>query len=106
MAQSKLARITPLHIEQLIQARAKKVTAKTLLNELGLMQSIFSLALENDLIARSPVRPKHKPKVIHSEKPIWTSEQVRQILTSLPEQHRALFTCGALTGLRSESCWH
>lgn len=48
-------------------------SAKTLLNEVGLLQSIFSLAVENDLLDRSPVRSKHKPKVVRSEKPIWTS---------------------------------
>lgn len=100
LGQLHLAQITPLHIEQLIQQRCKKVSTKTLLNELGLLQSIFSLAVENDLIARSPVRSKHKPKLLHSEKPIWTPDQVRSILAALPAQYRALFTCGALTGLR------
>src|SRR5579859_1543209 len=100
IGQLQLAQITPLHIEQLVKTRTKKVSAKTLLNDLGLLQSIFSLAVENDLIARSPVRSKHKPKVIHSEKPMWTPDQVRNILAGLPQQHRALFTCGALTGLR------
>ncbi len=100
LGQLRLAQITPLHIEQLIQQRSKKVSAKTLLNELGLLQSIFSLAVENDLMDRSPVRSKHKPKSTHSEKPIWSSEQVRNILAALPTQYRPLFTCAALTGLR------
>jgi hypothetical protein len=66
LGQLQLARVTPLHIEQAVQARNKKVGAKTLLNELGLLQSIFSLAVENDLVDRSPVRSKHKPKVTHT----------------------------------------
>ena len=40
-----LAKVTPLHIEQLLQERSKKVSAKTMLNELGLLQSIFSIFL-------------------------------------------------------------
>jgi integrase len=95
-----LAKVIPLHIEHLLQERSKKVSAKTMLNELGLLQSIFSLAVENDLIDRSPVRSKHKPKVVRTEKPIWSPEQVRQILAELPGQHRLLFTCGACTGVR------
>src|SRR5205823_8639468 len=34
-------------------------------------------------------------------KPIWSPEQVRQILAELPGQHRVLFTCGACTGVRA-----
>ncbi|HEV3039710.1 MAG TPA: hypothetical protein VHA33_18220, partial [Candidatus Angelobacter sp.] len=41
-----LAKVIPLHIEHLLQERSKKVSAKTMLNELGLLQSIFSLAVE------------------------------------------------------------
>lgn len=100
LGQLQLMHVTPLHIEQVVQERSRKVCPKTLLNEIGLLQSIFSLAVENDLLTRSPVRSKHKPKVVHTEKPIWTAEQVKNILAALPEQHRALFTCGACTGLR------
>jgi len=48
--------------------RSKKVSTKTMLNELGLLQSIFSLAVENDLIERSPVRSKHKTKSCSNRK--------------------------------------
>ena len=100
LGQLRLSQVVPLHIEQLVHERSKKVSAKTVLNELGLLQGIFSLAVENDLISRSPVRSKHKPKVVRTEKPTWTSEQIRSILAGLPEQHRALFTCVSFTGLR------
>ena len=56
LGQLLLAQVTPLHIEHVLQNRTQKVTAKTLLNEIGLLQSIFSLAVENDLLDRSPVR--------------------------------------------------
>jgi integrase len=100
LGQLKLAHVTPLHIEQVLQDRIQKVTAKTLLNEIGLLQSIFTLAVENDLLDRSPVRSKHKPKIARSEKPIWTPEQVKLILLALPENYRPLFTCAACTGVR------
>jgi integrase len=101
LGQMHLAQVTPLHIEEVLQKRAQKVSAKTLLNEVGLLQSIFSLAVDNDLLDRSPVRSKHKPKVARSEKPIWSPSQVTQILAALPEQYRTLFTCAACTGLRA-----
>lgn len=69
-------------------------------NLLGLLQSIFALAVDNDLLARSPVRNKHKPTVQRREKPIWTPEQIKRIVGAISEEHRALFDCAALTGAR------
>lgn len=94
-------RVSFNHIEGVLHQRAQKVSAKTLLNEIGLLQSIFSLAVDNDLLDRSPVRSRHKPKTARSEKPIWSPTQVKQILAALPEPYRTLFTCAACTGLRA-----
>jgi integrase len=38
--------------------------------------------------------------ISREEKPVWSAEQVRQILVAVPEQFRVLFTTVALTGLR------
>jgi len=55
-----------LNIEQVVQVRNKKISAKTLQNEIGLLQSIFGLAGENDLLGPSSVRSKHT-RVVHPE---------------------------------------
>jgi integrase len=100
----KLVNISPLHIENFVGAKMDRKSGlhpKTVLNLLRLIQSIFSVAVDNDLIARSPVRKKHKPVVPKSEKPAWTPEQVRAILDEIPFSYRAVFICVALTGLRA-----
>ena len=100
----KLANISPLHIENFVGAkmdRKSRLHPKTVLNLLRLIQGIFSVAVDNDLIARSPVRKKHAPYVPKSEKSAWTPEQVRAILDEVPSRHRAVFVCVALTGLRA-----
>lgn len=100
----KLVNISPLHIENFINAKMGPKSGlhpKTVLNLLRLIQGIFSVAVDNDLIARSPVRKKHKPVVPKSEKPAWTPEQVRTILEEIPSRYRAVFICVALTGLRA-----
>jgi integrase len=66
----------------------------------GLLQGIFSLAEDNDLILRSPVRNKHKPSVRRCEKPTWTPNQVRLIVDAVPRSYRALLAAAALTGAR------
>jgi integrase len=99
-----LINVSPMHIENFVRAKMDTKSGlhpKTVLNLLRLIQGIFSVAVDNDLIARSPVRDKHKPVVPKSEKPAWTPEQVRTILDEIPSRYRPVFICVALTGLRA-----
>jgi integrase len=93
--------VSPLHIESLLQSSLKRGSSpKTVRNLVGLLQGIFSLAVDNDLITRSPVRDRHKPRVTRSEKPVWSPEQLKLIVDSVPKHHRSLFQCAMLTGAR------
>ena len=100
----KLVNMSPLHIENFVRAKMERKSGlhpKTVLNLLRLIQGVLSVATDNDLLARSPVRKKHKPVVPKSEKPAWTPEQVRAILDEIPSKYRAVFVCVALTGVRA-----
>jgi integrase len=100
----KLADVAPLHIENFMKSKLNsktKLSPKTVVNLLRLVQGIFSVAVDNDLIVRSPVRRKHKPHVPQSEKMAWTPEQVRAIVDEISQNYRPLFVCLALTGLRA-----
>jgi len=104
LGELKLTEITPLHIESFVRVKSaanSKLHPKTVLNMLRLVQGIFSVAVDNDLLERSPVRRKHRPAVPRSEKTAWTPEQVRAILDEIPLEHRPVFVCLALTGLRA-----
>jgi integrase len=93
--------MVPLHIERFSQAKLESgLSAKTVRNLLLVLQGILSVAVDNDLIARSPIRNRHKPTVERCEKPIWSPAQVRNILSAAPEGKRAFFACVALTGTR------
>jgi integrase len=101
LGEMRLVDLAPLHIEDLLHAKAKDgLGPKTVRNVLVLLQGILALAVDNDLIERSPVRNRHKPVVLRQEKPVWTSEQVRTILENAPAEYRAFFTAAALTGAR------
>ena len=64
----------PAAHEKLLRSRLEGGSSpKTVRNLVGLLQSIFSLAVDNDLIPKSPVRNRHKPRVTRLEKPVWTS---------------------------------
>ena len=93
--------IVPLHVEEFSQVKvASGLSGKTVRNLLLTLQSVLSLAMDNDLIARLPIRKRHKPTVEKREKPIWSPIEVRMILHGAPENLRALFVCVALTGTR------
>jgi hypothetical protein len=84
-----LREVTPLHIEDIVCAKTETgASPKSVRNLLGLVHGVFALAVDNDLIPRSPVRQKHKPKIRTAKKPIWTKEQMRAILDTAPHEHR------------------
>lgn len=93
--------IVPLHVERFVQTKlASGLASKTVRNLLLVLQAILSLAVDNDLIARSPIRKRHKPTVDRCEKPIWSPAQLLNILSAAPAELRAFFDCVALTGTR------
>jgi hypothetical protein len=68
--------IVPLHVERFVQTKlASGLSGKTVRNLLLVLQAILSLAVDNDLIVRSPIRKRHKPTVDRHEKPIWSPAQ-------------------------------
>jgi len=97
----RLTDIAPLHIEQFSQAKLDSgLSGKTVRNLLLVLQGIFSLAADNDLIPKSPIRKRHKPVYERREKPVWTPENVFAIIEAAPISHRTFFCCAGLTGAR------
>jgi len=59
----RLADVSPIHIEQLLGEKGvARLSPKSVRNVVNLVQGIFALALDNDLIARSPVRQRCNPQ--------------------------------------------
>jgi integrase len=93
--------VAPLHVEQFTQAKLQAgLSAKTVRNLLLVLQGICSLAVDNDLIVKSPIRKSHKPVCRRREKPVWAPKQVLAIIQAAPQAYRAFFCCAGLTGPR------
>lgn len=93
--------VAPLHIEQFSQDKANGgLSPKSVRNLLLVLQGAFSLAVDNDLVPKSPIRKRHKPAYTRREKPVWTPEFVLSIVQAAPISYRAFFSCAALTGAR------
>lgn len=66
-----------------------------------LLNSIFGLATDYDLIPVSPVRRKlHRPIVENRAKVSLSSRDLRKVIEAIKPAYQALFICLALTGLR------
>src|SRR6185436_10753785 len=88
-----LVQVAPMHIEELLRLKMTSgKSPKTVRNMVVLLQGIFSLAEENDLISKSPVRRKHKPTAAREDKPVWTAEQIRKTIDAVPARFQVLFT--------------
>jgi len=106
--------ITPGHISELfgqVRTRTGQPSRNTVSHLFGLLKLIFRIAVDADLIERSPVRPTiHRPESrADDEKPILRAEQIRAILSGLAETERLFVLLVAITGMRFGEalalCW-
>jgi integrase len=97
----RIADVAPLHVEEIVQKKTSEgFSAKTIRNMVMVLRGIFTLAVEQDVIPRSPVRKSHMPESEKKEKRIWTPDEVRKIIDAAPAAYKALFALVALTGIR------
>ena len=97
----RLSDVAPLHVEKFAQTKSNSgLSGKTVRNLLLVLQGIFSQAVDNDMVIKSPVRKSHKPVYRRKEKPVWSAEMVRMIIQAAPRDCRAFFCCAGLTGPR------
>jgi integrase len=97
----RLDRITTVHLTRFFNGLQGNVAPKYALNIYGLLNTMFEVAVQHDLIAISPVRRKlHRPEYERKEKPALSAAQVRRVIDSIAEPSKPLFVVLALTGLR------
>ncbi len=100
-----LREITPSHVSDFFARLSDGVAPKFALNMYTLLNTMFDVAFQYDLIQANPVRSKlHKPKVEHKEKPILDVREVVGILEHVDDEYRLFFALLACTGMRSGEC--
>jgi integrase len=94
--------IVPQDITLFFDARRKeRLSDKYRLNLYGLLNVLFEVATQYDLIESNPVRRKlHRPAVERAEKPVLSAAQLRDVIAHFPGEHQPLALCVAITGLR------
>src|SRR5262249_37188756 len=71
------------------------------LNLYALLNTMFDVAVQHDLIETSPVRRKlHRPQHEPKEKPVLSREQVNKVIEAIADEYKPLFVVAAVTGMR------
>jgi integrase len=84
-----IASITAGDMTDFFDGLRGRMKAKTAANIFGLLNVMFDVAMEYELIESKPLRKKlHKPEFEKEEKPVLSPEVVRDILMGLPYAHR------------------
>jgi integrase len=98
----RLDQILPMHLTDFFnKKRSDRLSPKYVRNLYGLLNTMFEVAAQYDLIASSPVRRKlHRPQYQAKEKPALSAEEIRRIIEFTPANHKPLFSLLAITSLR------
>jgi integrase len=96
-----LASITVGDMTDFFDGVNSKLKAKSASNIFALLNVMFDVALDYDLIESKPLRKKlHKPEVEKEEKPVLAPEVVSRILLKLPYAHRLFIVMMSVLTIR------
>jgi len=82
--------------------KSKKLAIKYQRNIYSILKLMLDVARENGFMRANPIRPKiHRPKNERKEKPTFSVEQAKSILSAVDTVYRAALVTLALTGIRA-----
>jgi hypothetical protein len=90
LGDTEISSITPMDVEQFV-GKLASLNRRTQRNVIAILQRLFALAVESDVIVKSPVRKHHRPSGERGCKVAWSAAQLRQILEAVPPEHESLF---------------
>lgn len=95
-----LASITPMHVQSVIDARARGAAPATVARDFSALRAVLGAAVEADLIGRSPARRVALPRVRPPVRGELAPLDVEKLAAAVPGRYRALILVAAVTGLR------
>lgn len=98
-----LPAVTPGHVRSIVVSmQAAGLSPKSVRTYVGTLQAIFSAAVDSDLLARSPVRPRALglAAVRRPGRPTLTAEELLHLAGAMPPRYRALVLLAGTVGLR------
>jgi integrase len=103
IGQLALPAVTPGHIRSIVVAmQAAGLSPKSVRTYVGTLQAIFGAAVDSDLLARSPVRPRTLGLAAarRPERPTLNAEELLRLADAMPPRYRVLALLAGTVGLR------
>ncbi len=100
LGQRRLDQISPFSIQQLVNEWAQHREARSVRRDYDVVRAVFSYAVANDWLARSPCRNIRLPAFDRSKRHDLTPDDVANIADGIPERYRPMVWIGAVLGLR------
>ncbi|MDQ3106519.1 MAG: tyrosine-type recombinase/integrase [Actinomycetota bacterium] len=95
-----IASITPLDVQEAIDARAREVAPATLARDVASLRALFNAAVDAELLDRSPARKVALPRVRRAEHSLITPTELARLAEEVPPTYRVLVLVGGVLGLR------
>ena len=92
--------ISPNEVQALVNDWAERIAPRTVRRHYGVLRALFSYAVANDLIARSPCRGIKLPRVAQARNRLLSPAEVVAIADAMEPADRPVVWLGALLGLR------
>jgi len=96
----RLVAVRPSEVQAWATDRSQHLAPSTMRVLVGLLRSVYASAVEDGLVAASPVRRVKLPKLERARVVPLTVEQVRALANAMPDRARALVVTQAGLGLR------
>jgi len=93
-----ISSIRPSHIQGLVSTLSKRLAPRTVKVTMTYVTAVFAAAVNDRLIARSPVTGIKLPRVEPKRVEPLSSDQVRALADAVPDRLRALVLLGAGVG--------
>ncbi len=100
LGHTRLDQVSPHQIQQLVNEWAKHRAARSVRRGYDVVRAIFSYAVANDWLARSPCRNIRLPAVGRSKRHDLTPADVAKIAEVMPDRYQPMVWVGGVLGLR------
>jgi integrase len=95
-----IASISRMRVQDLVNEWAMSAAAWTVHRQFNVLRAMFTYAVDNDLLSRSPCRRINLPAIDRGRRRTLRASDVAAIAMCIDERYRAMVWLGAVAGLR------
>ncbi len=94
-----IASLTPLMIQNAVNKRSDEASPATVSRDFAVLRAILNLAVDLDLLQRSPARKVALPRIVRPTRITLAPEDLKRLVDEIPSQYKALVLVAGVAGL-------